>query len=162
MHKWLLTFVFVVFEISFSASRASAMPEFKAAFKKKYIDTSKLDDFKSLANKTSCDVCHVKGAKKTVQNAYGKALNKLIEGDAADRKKSAKAEGGSEGEAKEKVKLLAELEKAFEEVAKMKAPDGTLTYGELIKEGKLPVPVDEAVSAYKKEMEEKGEKVDAE
>ena len=56
------------------------------------------------------------GAKKNVHNEYGKLLSKLIEGDAAKRKKKAKEAGGKDAEKEEIKKLLGELDKAFDKV----------------------------------------------
>lgn len=127
---------------------AYGLADFKKVWTKKYIDTHKSEDFQKIAKKASCNVCHVKGAKKNYQNAYGKAINKLIEGDANKRKKQ-----GSE----EKAKVLKEFEEALEKVAKMKTgKDGKgPTYGELIKEGKLPVDMDTAKKKYEEEKAKK-------
>lgn len=111
------------------------MTEFKKAFTERYAPKTAPADFQKLVRKTGCYVCHVRGKKRDVRNAYGEELAKLIPGDAAERK----AEAKKQGQMKQEVdKMLAELEDAFGKVEAMKAADGT-TYGERIKAGKLPV-----------------------
>jgi hypothetical protein len=139
---------FVVFVLAFGCfacvrvPQASALPEFKKAFEAKYVDKEKNKEFAAVVKKAGCNVCHVKGQKdKSPQNAYGKELNKLVPGDAADRKK----EAGDDAAKKEAVKaeLLQEIEEAFKQVESMKLPDTEQTYIERIKEGLLPVPLPE-------------------
>lgn len=134
----------------FHANEAMALSEFKKAFGEKYIKTSKNAEFVTVAKKASCNVCHVKakGAKKDVQNEYGKALNKLIEGSAKERKAAAK-KVSKEDETNEKTKLLAELDAAFKKVEAMKSDGGKgPTFGALLKDGKLPVQLDLAAKRY--------------
>ena len=64
-------------------------------------------------------------------------LAKVVEGNANQRIKDARKEGGSAASKKETEKILKELEKAFEEAAKKKAKNGQ-TYGDIIKSGQLP------------------------
>ena len=76
----------------------------------------------------------------------------LIEGRAKERKKKAKEEGGTAGQAKEKAKLLEELDKAFTKVEKEKSDGGKgPIFGKLIESGKLPVDVAKAAAKYKEE-----------
>ena len=136
--------------VAFS-SDAQAMPQFKKAFTKKFVEKHKSKEFQSMAKKASCNVCHVKGPKKDVQNEYGKLLNKLIEGDANKRYKDAKKTGPSEGKA-ELEKILSELDKAFDKAGEMKSEAGKgPKFGEIIKAGKLPVDPAKAVAKYKEE-----------
>ena len=114
------------------APSAQALAPFKKAFQEKYVDKSTSEEFKTAFQGASCNVCHVKDKKKTERNDYGNALAELIEGDANKRIKEA---GNKDGETK---KILEELDKAFDEVAKKKSPGGE-TYGDLIGAGKLPV-----------------------
>lgn len=118
-------------------AQAKAIAPFKKAFQQKYVDTSDSEEFKGAFKKASCNTCHVKGEKKDKRNAYGEELAKLIEGDANQRIKDARKEGGSAAAKKETEKVVKELEKAFEEVAKMKSESGQ-SYGEIIESGKLP------------------------
>ena len=127
---------------------ASALPEFKKAFLAKYGDKEKNPEFYTVLRKANCDVCHVKGEKdKHKKNEYGKALDKLIKGDAKHRMDDAKKEAAKESEekalaAKKAVQatILKELEVAFKKVAEMKGKDGT-KFGDNLKEGKLPTPI---------------------
>ncbi len=127
--------------VSVNTPKASALAEFKKAFTKKYTSSDN-KEFATKVKKAGCNVCHIKGQKdKSPQNAYGKELNKLIEGDAADRKK----EAGDDPEKKAAVKeaLLKEIDAAFTKVEGMKLPDMDQTVIERIKEGLLPVPLPE-------------------
>ena len=117
--------------------QAKAIAPFKKAFQEKYVDPSDSEEFKGAFKKASCNTCHVKGEKKDKRNAYGDELAKLIEGDANQRIKDARKEGGSDAAKQETVKVVKELNKAFEEVAKKKAKSGE-SYGDIIKSGKLP------------------------
>ena len=90
MKKFVVSILALVCVTCLSIPKASALSEFKKAFAAKYTDKEKDKEFATLVRKAGCNVCHVKGQKeKSPQNAYGKQLNKLIEGDAADRKKEA-------------------------------------------------------------------------
>jgi len=123
--------------IAFASPNAKAIAPFKKAFQQTYVDPSDNEAFKEAFKKASCNTCHVKGEKKTVRNTYGEELSKLIEGDANDRIKDAGKEGGAAGRKAETEKVLKELHKAFEEVAKKKT-EGGQTYGEMFKNGELP------------------------
>jgi len=126
----------VAVTLSMLVPSAQALPPFKNAFDAKYVKESENTEWQALAKKEGCNICHVKGEKeKNKQNAYGKELNKLIEGDAANRQKEAKAAGTLD---EENEKLLKELDEAFKKVEEMKSPTGE-TFGELLKAGKLPV-----------------------
>ncbi len=140
----------VLFSVSaIFCSSAGALPPFKKAFGEKYTDKEKDPEYFNLVRKTGCEVCHVKGEKKNIQNAYGRQLHDLIEGDAADRLKEAGAKG-PEAKEKETQALLAEFDAATDKVAEMENKDH-VKWGDRIKAGQLPVPVAEAVEAYKQE-----------
>lgn len=126
-----------------ASSKAYALTEFKKEFQIKYLDSHKDDAFKTMAKKQSCKVCHVDKKKKAVENLneYGRHLSKLVEGNANQRKKDARKSGGREAEAAEKEKLIKEIRKAFDEVAKMKSEEGDL-FGDRIKNSKLPSTTD--------------------
>jgi cytochrome c551/c552 len=123
--------------MSYWASQAHALPPFKTAFEKKYVADSTSDDFKAAFKKEGCNVCHVKGKEKTVRNDYGKALAKFTGGSVAKQLKAAKAGGGDAGQKAELDKVLKTLDDAFDKVEAEKSPSG-MTYGDLIKAGKLP------------------------
>ena len=104
---------------------AQAIVQFQREFTKKYVkkgsDDSKEKEFESAVRKAKCNVCH-KGKKKKDLNVYGEALGELLD------KKKDKAD---------KEKIISALVKA----AKMKSDpkdDSSKTFGELIKDGKLP------------------------
>jgi len=131
---WLLVCASLM--VGFVANVSSALPQFKKAFQKKYIDESDNDELKAAFKKAGCNTCHVKGQKeKSPQNDYGILLAELIEGDAKDRLKAAK-ENGTKNETLEQI--LEELEEAFKEVEEEEAPSGG-NFGERIKNGQLPV-----------------------
>lgn len=69
------------------------------------------------AKKERCYVCHVRKRPKKVRNDYGQAIKKFI---------------------KPKAKKPAVIAKALESAAAEKKPATTVTFGELIKAGKLP------------------------
>ena len=83
-------------------------------------------------------------------------IAKLIEGDAKDRISAAKKESREQG-AEELAKVLKELDAAFDKVAKEKTDGGKgkQTYGELLKEGKLPVDPEVAKAKYEEEQKKK-------
>ena len=88
-----------------------ARPNYKSAFDKQYPKVK-------AANKTSCDTCHVKGEKdKKKRNNYGTALAKNIK-------------------AKEKDK--AKIAEALTKTEKEKSAIKDKTFGDLLKDGKLP------------------------
>ena len=118
-------------------SPAQAIAPFKKAFQVKYIDKSDSEELKEKFKKASCNTCHVKAKKKDVRNPYGAELSKLIEGDANARIKEA-GEAGKDAREAETAKILKELDKAFDEVAK-KESKSKVKYGDLIQQGKLPV-----------------------
>ena len=86
-----------------------AISPFKKAFEDKYVKDSGSDDFQAAFRSSGCNVCHVKDEKKDVVNAYGLVLADLIEGNANDRVKEARA-GGSDARKAEEEKLLKEFE----------------------------------------------------
>ena len=98
-----------------SASPAFAVKQFYDEFKEVYVNKGSLDG--AAVAKAKCNICH-EGKSKKNKNAYGKLLDKLL-----DRKKDAKNP--------EKIR------QALATVESEKSPSGE-TYGELIKEGKLP------------------------
>ncbi len=159
--KYLTALIAVVIAVAITQS-ASALPPFKKAFAEKYAAKHKNKEFQAAVKKASCNACHVKGAKKDVQNEYGKLLNKLIEGDAKDRIAAAGKKGADEKK-KESEKVMAELDKAFAKSAEMKSAGGKgPKYGELMKEGKLPVDLEKAVAAWKAEQKKKAAEKPAE
>lgn len=101
-----------------NSQSAFAIKPFADAFVKKYVEGNDNKEFAEAVKAAGCKVCHV-GAKKEDRNAYGMALAELL-----DKKADAKNE--------------AKINEALDTVAGMKAPDSEQTFGDLIKEGKLP------------------------
>lgn len=104
----------------FIPNSAMAIKPFFDEFKEKYVkpDGDAGDkEFAAEVEKVKCNVCH-KGKEKKTRNAYGEALDKLLDKktDAKDKKK---------------------IQEALDKVAGEKSPEGP-TFGELIKEHKLP------------------------
>lgn len=90
---------------------ADARPQYKSAFDKQYPKVK-------AANKTTCDVCHVKGEKdKKKRNNYGTALAKNIK-----------------AKEKDKTKIAEALTKTEKEKSAIKDK----TFGDLLKDAKLP------------------------
>lgn len=98
--------------ISLPAPNAEARPQYLDQFKKTYEPLAEQAEMKK------CSVCHGMG-KKTERNAYGKALVEAL---------------GDEKNVKEK-ESVAKVLKTVED--KKSSVDGK-TFGDLIKEGKLP------------------------
>lgn len=112
---------------SLRSNSASAFPQFKKEFDNKYIGDESTDAQKAIAaavKVAKCNVCHDptkdaegKSSKKN-RNAYGEALHKYI--------------------GKKDKKDVAKIQDALTKVESMKDGDGP-TFGELLKQGKLPV-----------------------
>ena len=92
------------------ASQAQARPLYCKLFIASYEQVKEAKDVK-------CGVCHP-GKEKKQRNAYGQCLTKCL---------------GTEN-----IKEEAVVKEAFKKAEAGKAPDGK-TFGELLKEGKLPV-----------------------
>ncbi|MDG2385260.1 MAG: hypothetical protein P8N76_26560 [Pirellulaceae bacterium] len=137
MKRFLLVCIACAATVTLISPNANAIAPFKKAFQKKYVTPSDNESFKDSFKKASCNTCHVKGEKKTVRNSYGDELAKLIDGDANARIKAAGKEGGSAARKSETEKVLQELDKAFDEVAKKKSKSGE-AYGDHLKKGELP------------------------
>ena len=120
MKKALFVLACIAFAFALAPNSAKARPPYLNEFKAKYVkaDGDAGDkEFAALVEKTKCNVCHF-GKEKKNRNDYGKALDKLL-----DKKTDSKD--------KEKI------QKALETVEKEKSAAGP-TFGELIKEHKLP------------------------
>ena len=118
MKKLGLMMVCAVCALAFVVQSASAIPPFGKAFNAKYVEGNDNAAFVEAVKEAKCNVCH-KGTKKTDRNAYGMALSELL-----DKKADAKDE--------------AKINEALDKVAAMKSAEDGPTFGELIKEGKLP------------------------
>ncbi len=107
----------VAIGVAASGGQAFAIKQFADEFKAMYVEEG--TPLAAEVNKAKCNVCHV-GKSKKDRNAYGQALSELLD------KKEDKSN-------KEKIR------QALETVAAQpSAGAGSPTFGELIKEGKLP------------------------
>ena len=99
---------------------AQARPPYKKQFDAKYVKKDSTDPtekkFAEAAEAAKCNICHV-GEKKKDRNEYGNALAKLL--------------------TKDDTKDIPKIDAALDTVAKEKSAGGP-TFGDLIKEGKLP------------------------
>ena len=132
----LLVCGFVVCTLLARIESAHAIDPFKKEFEAKYVkaDPSTPEE-KSLAaavKQAKCNVCHV-GTKKKDRNAYGDALDGLL-----DKK----------ADIKNKAKIQDALDKVADMKSKKDDPNSP-TFGELIKQGKLPGGEDATQSAAK-------------
>ena len=107
----------VAIGVAASGSQAFAIKQFADEFKDMYVKDG--TPLAAEVEKAKCNVCHA-GKSKKERNAYGQALAELL-----DKKE--------DKDNKEKIRS------ALEEVAsKPSAGAGSPTFGDLIKDGKLP------------------------
>lgn len=107
--------------LAFTASQAHAIPNFQKQFLAKYVEGNSNAEFVAAVKEAKCNVCH-KGKKKKDRNAYGMELSKLLD-------------------KKEDKDNVDKIQEALDKVAAMKSDpkdEKSPTFGELIKEGKLP------------------------
>lgn len=123
----LLSFVLTVVGVLGIGSRAFAVKQFKDAFEAKYVkpqgSAAEEIALKKAVETAKCAICHA-GETKKVRNAYGAELGKLL-----DRKK----------DKDDRAKIEAALEKVAAVKSNAKDPKSP-TFGELIRQGKLPCP----------------------
>lgn len=106
------------FVLALSPADAEARTKYRTTFKEEYKKVAE-------SNKITCDVCHVPKKKKTDRNNYGQAVLKTLKeavGDIPDKGVT------------DVKKIKESLKKAEKEKSKI---DGK-TFGDLLKEGKLP------------------------
>jgi len=137
MKKVFLLVVGAACALSFIVPNVWALPQFKKEFDAKWVDKNSDAEFKKLAKKQSCNVCHIKGKPKTNHNEFGDALEELIPGSAKERLQTATDLGEAAKEA-EIEKLIKEFDEALKKVEGMKASDGS-TYGQRLANHQLPV-----------------------
>ena len=116
-----------------TAAPAFALPDFKKEFEEQIVKPN--PNLVEPMKEQGCNVCHVKGEKKDVNNKFGQKIDELIEGEAAARIKEAST---AEKEAV-KMKINEEFKAALKKVLEMKPEGSDKTYKELIDEGQLPV-----------------------
>ena len=124
-----------VLSIAVSPEQAQARPQYRAAFAKKY------PELKELEAEKKCAVCHPKADDKKVNNYYGVALKGELE------KQFPGMKNVKDKDALDKA--LGEIEKVASKAPKAEGSEEMKTFGELIKEVKLPgsdEPADEKKS----------------
>lgn len=109
------------------ADQAEATSEFSKVWKAEYLGEDADADFKSVARKANCYVCHVKKEKKDVRNEYGKAVHKFLDKEKYD-KEYVKA-----NPEKANQEILEGIKKANE----LKSTDGR-TFKEKLEANELP------------------------
>lgn len=124
MKKVCLTLLLGAFVVALTVGSASALPPFNKEWTAKYVEGNSNKAFTEAVGTAKCNVCH-EGTNKKMKNEYGKAVGKHLtkadfEAVKADAEKAKKYI--TDGLAK------AEAEKS----------SGGKTFGELIKDGKLP------------------------
>lgn len=117
-----------------SATNASAIGELKKEWGEKYAANG---NYKTVARKASCNVCHVKGVKdkksEEGRNEYGKAMAAYL------KSKDIKIDDlkAKYKDAATKEEAIKDMIAMFEAANKEKSSDGE-TFGKKISEGKLP------------------------
>ena len=110
MKKNVLNLCCAMLCVCFAALAAEARPKYYAEFKKMYPDVEGVSEAK-------CNVCHM-GKKKKNKNDYGKAYGMVL----------------GEENCKDSDKIKDSLKKAEEKDSKVEGK----TYGDLLKDNKLP------------------------
>ena len=100
--------------LAVGATSAHAKPKYKTVFEKTYEKVVK-DNGKD--GKLNCLVCHAEGDDKKKRNNYGEALAKIIKKGETDD---------------------AKVKEALEKTEKEKSAVADKTFGDLLKDGKLP------------------------
>lgn len=106
---------------------AFATNEFSKEWKDHYTGEGANEEFVKSARKAGCNVCHVKGEKKTERNEYGKAISELL------KKEDFTKEWVAANPEKAKELIVAGFKKAGEK----KSSDGK-TFADKLKAGELP------------------------
>lgn len=114
--------------LTVAAPQAFAIRPFRVQFEKRYVKKDSTDPkdvaFRDACTAAGCDICHV-GEERVNRNAYGATLDPWLD---------------HETDKAEVDKIQAALEKA--EAVKSNPSDPTSpTFGERIKQGKLPIDV---------------------
>lgn len=128
MRRFLLLILPALFLTLSFARQAQAIPQFQREWIALYVGDDKQSDFAKLVKKAGCFVCH-QGKLRKNHNSYGIHLVDLL-----DKK----------ADMKDKEKI-AEAIKKIETMHSVPDDDKSPTYGDIIKEGKLPGgPLEEA------------------
>ncbi|QDU31522.1 hypothetical protein ETAA8_66810 [Anatilimnocola aggregata] len=124
MKKVCLTLLLGAFVVSLTAGSALALPPFAKEWTAKYVEGNENKAFVEAAGTAKCNVCH-EGTSKKMKNEYGKAVGKFLT--------KADFEAVKADAAAAKKYIVDGLTKAEAEKS-----SGGMTFGELIKAGKLP------------------------
>lgn len=140
----LFTALFALLSVGLLARPAHAIPFFWEVFNEKVIPAEPKEEpakkFAAAATAAKCNVCHIDGQSKKERNAYGAALDELLD----------KANFGKERIEKEKDKATAEVAAALEKVKAAKVAkdnDKSPTFADNITAGKLPAELAKAEPA---------------
>ncbi len=121
---WPMAVLGVLGVAALSASPAFAVKQFKERFEKRYIkaDSAEPKDtaLREAYEKAACNVCH-EGESKKNRNAYGRALHEFLDKKDKD----------------DEAKIDAALEKV-ESKRSVPGDEKSPTFGELLRQGKLP------------------------
>lgn len=135
MKKFVALSLCLIVGIAASFRAATAVPPFSNEFKSKYIKPDGDEKEKKLAEAygkvAGCLICHEKDDKGKAntkkRNAYGKALGEHIK----------------KADSKDKEKIQKALDTVFDEKIDKEDKEAKETWGDRIKEGKLPVEIEE-------------------
>ena len=124
-----------------NAGPTRGMPPFKKGFEARYIGDEETSPLAVSFGEAKCNVCHVDGEKKDVNNAYGEALAELL--DHEDFKRGGrfkpKSDEATEAEIEAAIEAgIAVIQAALESVELLESPTGD-TYLERIEAGLLPI-----------------------
>jgi hypothetical protein len=118
---------FVLFAmLGLMVSPALATNEFAKEWKGLYLTDDANADFSSAAKKAGCNVCHVKGGKKTERNEYGKAIHEFLDKDDYTKDKI-----------KADPELVKKIVEGLKKAGEKKSSDGK-SFAEKIAAGSLP------------------------
>lgn len=136
-----LSACFALVGVAYIAQPAYAIPFFWEVFNEKVVPADPKEEpakkFAATATESKCNVCHIDGQSKKERNAYGVALDELLD----------KANFDKERLEKEKDKATAEVVAALEKVKAMKVnkeDEKSPTFADNISAGKLPSEIAKA------------------
>ncbi|PQO37059.1 hypothetical protein C5Y96_07830 [Blastopirellula marina] len=136
-----LSACFALVGVSYIAQPAHAIPFFWEVFNEKVVPADPKEEpakqFAATATGSKCNVCHIDGQSKKERNAYGAALDELLD----------KANFSKERLEKEKDKATEEVVAALEKVKTMKVNkenEKSPTFADNITAGKLPAEIAKA------------------
>ena len=120
----------VAFALHLSVQTVHAIPPILEQFQAKYVSEDQNPALAELVKSAKCNICHVQGKAKSMRNAYGMELAKLL------KKDQLKSLLESEPD-----KAKQQIAQALDKVAELAAAhlgDDAPTYGQIIQVGRLP------------------------